>query len=221
MSKLKGMLSYALANFGPLLVFYISNHFFGLRTAIISSVVWVLGEIVFQVLNKRPLSLFFKFSALITIVFGLIDLYLQKSFLFKYEASLTNVMVGVFFALSLINEKPIIREFAEAQGRISKNLTPDGEFYFKFLTVVWACYMFIKAGFYFWVAEKYNLEEGLAIRASLGNISFYALLGLSIFASNQIKFVLAKARMLPSSRARKTSLTTNISSKPSSEILET
>lgn len=210
MTKLLELVRFAVANFGPILVFYISNHFFGLQIAVIASIIWIVGEIVFHIIKKIRLSPFFKFSAGITIVFGLIDLYLQRSLLFKYEASLSNAMVGVFFALSLLKEKPIIREFAEAQGRISSDLTPDSEYYFKFLTVVWTVFMFAKAAFYFWVAQKYSLEEGLAIRAGVGNISFYALLGISIFGSAQIKAMLAKAKMLPSSRALNTDLRTKV-----------
>lgn len=41
-------------------------------------------------------------------------------------------IIGAFFAISLLSKKAIIREFAEAQGRISSELTPDVADYFKF-----------------------------------------------------------------------------------------
>ena len=191
---------FALKNFGPLLVFYIANHFYGLKIAVALSVVWTVGEIIWLLASKQSLSLFFKFSAAVTIGFGLVDLYLQQTLLFKYEAALSNAMMGVFFALSLFSEKPIIREFAEAQGRISSELSPDGEYYFKFLTVVWTIYMFSKAGFYLWLASAYSLEGGLAIRATVGNSTFYCLLAISIFGSAQIKAILARLKLLPSTR---------------------
>lgn len=200
MNKAVGLIRFAFSNFGPILVFYSANHFLGLKVAVLSSIIWTIGETAFHIARKKPISTFFKFSAGITIAFGLVDLYLQQSFLFKYEAALSNVMVGAFFASSLFGKKPIIREFAEAQGRISKDLTPDGEYYFKFLTVVWSIYSFAKAAFYVWVASNYSLEEGLATRATVGNLSFYALLFLSIFGAKQIKFALLKLKMLPSSR---------------------
>lgn len=200
MQKMVGLLKFLFSNFGPLLVFYVTNHFYGLKIAIVASVVWTFAEVVHHLVKKKPISMFFKFSAGITIVFGLVDLYLQKSFLFKYEATLSNIMVGVFFACSLFNKKPIIREFAEAQGQIPKELSPDSEYYFKFLTVVWSGYSFAKAIGYFWIASRYSLEEGLAIRVVIGNVTFYSLLAVSIFGSKQIKFILAKLKMLPSTQ---------------------
>jgi intracellular septation protein A len=200
MNKIIELLTFVFRNFGPLLIFYSTNHFFGLKTAVAASIVWTAGEIVFHRIKKKPITTFFKFSASITIVFGMVDIYLQQSLLFKYEAALSNVIVGIFFTSSLFGKKPIILEFAEAQGRISSELSQDGEYYFKFLTVVWSLYSFIKAGFYTWVASNYPLEEGLAIRGVVGNATFYGLMLISIFGSKQIKFALAKLKMLPSSR---------------------
>lgn len=200
MTRALSFLGFALSNFGPILVFYVANHFFGLKTAVASSIVWTLFEIASHRLRKKPLTTFFKFSAAITLVFGLIDLYLQRSLLFKYEAALSCAMVGAFFAGSLWSEKPIIRQFAEAQGRISSELNPDSEYLFKFLTVIWTIYQFSKAGFYAWIASRYSLEEGLAIRTTLGTASFYALLAISIFGAKQIKSALGRLRLLPSTR---------------------
>jgi intracellular septation protein A len=202
MEKINKLAKFVFKNFGPILVFYIANYFFGLKIAVVASIIWTVGEIIFSIIRKQPLSLFFKFSALITIIFGLIDLYLQQTLLFRFEAALSNIMIGIFFALSLWGEKPIIREFAEAQGRISSHLNSEDDYYFKFLTVIWSIYMFVKAGFYFWVATAYSLAEGLAIRATFGNATFYGLLAISIFGSKQIKAVLAKLRLLPSARIK-------------------
>jgi intracellular septation protein A len=198
MKKFRGLLKFTFSNFGPILIFYLANHFYGITVAVCASIVWTIGEVVLLRLSRKPVGTFFKFSATIAIVFGLVDMYFQKSLLFQYEASLTNVMVGLFFLSSLFGEKPIIREFAEAQGRISKELSPDSEYYFKFLTIVWSVYMFAKAAFYFWVAAKFSLEEGLVIRSVVGNVTFYGLLAISIFGSKQIKFILAKLKLLPS-----------------------
>lgn len=201
MKKVLGLLTFLLSNFGPLLAFYIGNHFWGIRAGVIATVVWTVGEITFNWIYQRKTSTFFKFSASIAIVFGLIDVYLQQSVFFKYEGALSNVMVGLFFASSLFGEKSIIQEFAEAQGRVSGTLSPDAQYYFKFLTVVWTVYQFAKAAFYAWVAAHYTLEEGLVFRALVGNVTFYALLGISIFGSRPIIKILAKLGMLPSTRA--------------------
>ncbi len=202
MQNIISLFKFAFINFGPLIVFYVTNHFFGLEPAVMASIVWSVADIIFHLVKKKPISLFFKFSAAITILFGVVDLYLQESFLFKYEAALSNVLIGLFFAVSLFGKRPIIREFAEAQGRIGKDLSPDGEYYFKFLTLVWSLYSFIKAAFYIWVATHYELEQGLAIRVVVGNASFYALLALSIFGKTPITFGLMKLKMMPSSKVK-------------------
>ena len=141
------------------------------------------------------------FSAGITIVFGLLDMYLQKSLFFKYESTVTSILFGCYFAASLRGEKPLIQEFAEAQGRIKKEISPDSSYFFRFITIVWSLYYFLKAAFYGWVATKYSLEEGLAIRGVVGNISMYGLLFVSIFGARQIKAALGKLRLLPSTRS--------------------
>lgn len=188
------------SSFGPILVFYISNHFWGLQFAVITSIVWCIGEISYHKILKKPLSTFFKFSAVLTLTFGVIDIYLQQSIFFKYEAAMTNLLVGCYFASTLFSEKSIIREFAEAQGRIPKQISKDGEYYFRFLTLVWAAYSVIKALFYAWVASNYSLEEGLVVRGIIGNSTFYGLLFLSIFGSKPILYVLGRLRLLPSTR---------------------
>ena len=55
MSKVIGLLNFALTNFGPIITFYAANHFFGLKVAVLASVVWTLGEIVFHIIRKKPI----------------------------------------------------------------------------------------------------------------------------------------------------------------------
>jgi intracellular septation protein A len=199
MTKLKILSSFLFSNFGPLIIFYFCNHFWGLKVALAATVIWTIGEIIFKKLKGKELSQFFIFTATITIVFGLIDIYLQQSIFFKFEAPLTNFVVGLYFALSLFG-KPLIQEFAEQQGRIAGTLSADTEYYFKFLTLVWAFYMWAKSVVYIWVAMNMTLEEGLVFRTIFGSISFYGLLGISIFGAPMIKPLLARAKFLPSSR---------------------
>ncbi len=200
MSKKYRSLFAAFRNFGPLFIFYSANHFFEVKAAILVSVAWALAELAYHRAKKLPLSPFFKFLTAITVVFGMIDLYLQQSLFIHYEAALTNFIVGSVFLFSLFGNKPIIRDFAESSGRISKDLSPDNAYYFRFLTGLWSFYSFAKGIFYLWVGSHFTLEQGLAIRGIVGSATFYALLFLSLFGSKQIKFLLMKAKMLPSAR---------------------
>jgi intracellular septation protein len=200
MVKAKALTQFLFSNFGPILVFYFANHFWGLKIAVGSSIIWTAGELIYNKINKRKTTVFFLFAAAITVGFGLIDLYLQQTLFFKYEASLTSFVVGVYFATTLLGEKTLIQEFAQSQGRVGSEITLDQEYYFRFLTVTWALYQFAKAGAYFWLASRVSLEEGLVIRAILGNATFYLLLAASIFGAKTIKGVLGNLKMLPSTR---------------------
>ena len=200
MQKLSGLIKFALSNFGPIGIFYLANQFWGLQLAVAATVAWSIGEITIYKLRGIPIGTFFLFSAGITITFGFIDIYLQQAVLFKYEAAMTNVLVGAYFAASLFGKKTLIQEFAEAQGRVTNEITADTLYYFRFLTAVWVGYLFLKAGAYAWIAANYSLEQALVIRGTFGNVSFYGLLFLSIFCSKQIKSGLAKCKFLPSSR---------------------
>ena len=61
-------------------------------------------------------------------------------------------------------------------------------------------YLWLKSASYFWLASHVSLEEGLIIRGILGNISFYALLGISIFGAKRLKAILLQLKMMPSAR---------------------
>ncbi|MFH1263483.1 MAG: septation protein IspZ [Pseudomonadota bacterium] len=174
-------MTYAFANFGPLIVFYATNHFWGLKPAIAMAVIWTIGEIVYKRTRREKTTMFFKFSATIAIVFGLIDLTLKDSFLFKYEASMTNVIVGLFFGATIFGEKSIIQEFFERKKNLTEPMKPKQVLFFRWLTVLWVAYFIAKAAFYGWVSWKYSIERALVIRGIVGNTSL-ALLILGSFA---------------------------------------
>ena len=102
--KIRGLLKFLFNNFGPVIVFYAVNHFYGLKPAIAVSTSYSVGEIAYKVRKRQKITGIFKFTAIITLVFGVIDLYAQQSFLFKYESAASNVFMGLFFAASLLAE---------------------------------------------------------------------------------------------------------------------
>jgi intracellular septation protein A len=202
MNKLLEVIKFILVNFGPIVVFFAFNHFVGIGPAIGATILWTVAEILMRLKLRQPLSIFFILSAAITIVFGFIDLYLQKSMFIKYEAALTNFIIGTYFAASLLGKKTFIQEFAETGGKLKGEPSPDAVFYFRLMTSFWVLYQYLKAGFYVWVGLNYSLEEGLVIRGTVGNISFYCLLGISIFGSKIILGTLGKLHLTPSSKNR-------------------
>src|ERR1700742_5124464 len=99
--KLSALIRVLVDNFGPILVFYGINHFYGLKLAIIGSTVFFISEITLKYFRGTKVTLLFKFTSAMTLIFGAVDLYAQQSFLFKYESVATNVLTGIFFASTL------------------------------------------------------------------------------------------------------------------------
>lgn len=191
-----------LADFAPLLVYYGAEWIWGLQIALVLSIAWVFGECGWKILKRQPFTLFFVFTSVITILFGTIDLYLQRNALFRYEPVATNFLVGAFFLSTLFFGKALIQEMAEKQGRAIGPLDPDKVFYFRFLTVVWSVYFWAKAGAYFWIARHYSMEQLTLVRILAGSASMYALLVASIFLSRPTRRILFRVGLSPSARGR-------------------
>lgn len=96
MKRVLHSLSWLLRNFSPLIVFYAANHFFGLKPAIALSMFFSIAGFLRAKIFREKTSTFFKFSAAIAVSFGIVDLFLKDSFLFKYEAAVTNFIRDYF-----------------------------------------------------------------------------------------------------------------------------
>ena len=198
MEKLVSLLKFAANNFGPLIVFYLSNHFYGIKFAIAVSVTYSIADVVYQKIKKRPVSTFFLFSAGVTLVFGAVDLYLARSVLFNYEPAITNFITALFFLYGAFKEKPLIQEFAERQKKESISSTPDRVYFFRVFTLIWSGYFFLKAGFYIWLAaQSMSLDRMIMIRSAVGGGSLYAMIGLSFVGGRRLFLIMKKNGMLP------------------------
>ncbi len=107
MEKIKGIIQFLFKNFGPLLVFYLANRFWGLKTAIVVSLIFTVGEIIHTKFAKQELTMFFKFSVVMALIFGTLDLTLESAFFYKIEATLTNLFTAFFFGITLFQPKPL------------------------------------------------------------------------------------------------------------------
>ena len=199
MKKLLSALKYAVTNFGPLIFFYLANHFWGLKPAILVSLAFSLAEMVFKLARKEEITAFFKFCAVITLVFGCMDLYLKGPVFFKYEPAVTNIATGAFFALSLRDGSSVIQDFARQQIG-DRPVTPDLAWYFHILTWVWVAYFLLKAAFYAWVGARCSIERAMIVRGIVGNATLYPLMAVSIFGGKPIFLTLRKFKLLPSCR---------------------
>jgi intracellular septation protein A len=200
MEKIKGIALFLYKNFGPLIVFYVANHFWGLKTAIAVSLVFTVAEIIHYKIAKKEITTFFKFSVVMTFVFGALDLTLENAFFYKIEATVTNLFTAFFFGITLIQPKPLIQQFAEQQGRTSKDQSVDKTFFFRLLTMVWTFYFVLKAALYLWINLNSDIEQGLIVRTIIGNVSFAIMLFVSIGLARPIWNLLVKLKWMPSSR---------------------
>jgi len=199
MNRLIGLVRFLFREFGPLIVFYGVNHFYGIKPAIVASLTVALVEAVTLRIKKRPMSNFFKYSLAMTLVFSAVDLSLETPVLIRYESAIGNILTAVFFGLTLrAGKKPVIQEFAEnrrrAAGEPAFDLRPDLMFFFRACTVIWAIYFVSKAGFYVWVANHYSMEEALAMRTVVGNATLYGLMFVNIYFAKPIIRIMAKLR---------------------------
>ena len=98
--KIRDLLKFIYNNFGPLVVFYITKHFWDLKPAIAISVIFSILDLSFRAYRKNPISAILKFSVVMTILFGVVDLYSKESFLFKYEAVVAEAFMQCFSSRS-------------------------------------------------------------------------------------------------------------------------
>lgn len=200
MEKIKKIAVFVYQNFGPLVAFAMANRVWGLKAAIMVSVGVTVAEIVHYRVAKKELSQFFKFSAAIAVLFGALDLYLDNAFFFKIEATITNLMTAFFFGITLFQDKPLIQQFTEQQGRTSTETSDDKTFFFQFLTLIWTLYFIAKAIIYLWINFNTTTEDALILRMLVGNASFAVMLFISIGLSRPLWNVMQKWKLLPSAR---------------------
>ncbi len=198
------MVQYLFSNFGPLIAFYAINHFFGLKPAIAVTLVVSIVEVVRARICKEETTAFFKFSTAIALVFGVVDLCLTNSFLFKYEPSVTNAITGLFFGATIFSDKPLIQEFYEKRKAPDKPITPEQVLFFRLFTALWVVYFFAKAAFYYWVSRRYSIEKAMVIRGLAGNISLCVLLFGSFAFGRRLFGVAKKLGLLRSAAPRST-----------------
>jgi intracellular septation protein A len=189
-----------LTNFGVLILFQLTKHFFGLKWAIGVSMVYAVGEILWLKLRKRPVSTFMLFSLTVVLLFGALDMWLANEFFLKLESGVMNLIIAGLFGLSLRREKTVIEELAEHQGRTSKERTPDKTFFFRVLTTIWFLYYLLRAFAFTWMSFTIGDDEAFIARNLLGTVSFYVLLAASLGLSQQLWNLLIKLRLMPSTR---------------------
>jgi intracellular septation protein A len=183
--KLLQFARFALANFGPVIVFYAVLHFYGLKAAVGVSTVYTIAEISYKRARQQPMGKLFVFSSAMTLVFGCVDLMSKTAWLFKYEACITNLVTAGFFGASLRGEGSLLEDFYAEQPN-AQPLTLELRAFLRALTVLWTLYFLAKVPFYFWLVRRYEFEKAMVLRGIIGNVSLYALLGITVLCGRPL-----------------------------------
>jgi len=176
------LLSFSFAELGPLIAFSVVTAWLGLRHAIAAAMICALACAIHKRRRGERLSSLFRFSLLMTLVFGAIDFWLSRPAFIPYEAVVANLAVAVFFARGAATSPPLVWELATQSGRMPRERPADLVSFFRALTLLWAGYHLLKAGVYAWLAARLPLEQLLVARAAIGWVTFVPLLAACLFA---------------------------------------
>ena len=194
---LLGLARFAVAEFGPLIVFYALLAAFGLKVAIAGSVLFILADVLRRRLRGVAFTRIYTLSAGLTVVFGAIDLLVRTPFMLNYESVITSLALAGFFFAGARGERPMIQEFAEQREGKPFPARADITVFFRILTYAWAGYFLLKAVAYFCLAQTgWPLSETMAIRSVTGPVSL-GLMFLISFQGRRIFVLMRRLGWLP------------------------
>jgi intracellular septation protein A len=180
MTRIVATLRFAVAEFGPLLVFWILASLFSVKIAIAGSLAAILLDSGLRLYRRQPFTRLYFVVASLTLGFGAVDLCVRTPFLLVYEAPITNALTGLAFVAGAFGDKPMLQELAEQRPGAAIPQTQETRRFFRLFTLIWAAYFFLKAAGYLYLAATLPLKEALALRSVLGSLSLALMTALSV-----------------------------------------
>jgi intracellular septation protein A len=196
MTKLAAVARFALAEFGPLIVFWLLTLAFGVKPAILGSIVFILADAVWRWRKRLTFTRLYLLISALTLIFGFVDLVATSPFMLKYEATVSNVATGIAFVVGALGEKPIIQEVAEQRGQ-NFVATDETRAFFRLFTLVWAAYFFLKAVLFAWMAWTMPMLEAMALRSVIGGVSLGLMVAVSTTQGRRLFFLCRRFGLLP------------------------
>jgi intracellular septation protein A len=201
-TRLLAALRFALAEFGPLIVFWTLTLTLGVKVAIAGSLAVILVDGAWRLYRKKPFTRLYLVVSGLTLGFGAVDLCVATPFLLVYEAPITNILTGVAFVVGAFGEKPMLQEIAEQRPGQQLPPAPEARLFFRWFTLIWAAYFFLKALAYLWIAATLPLTQALALRSVAGSISLGVMIALSATQGRRLFLLLRRLGCLgPRSQA--------------------
>jgi intracellular septation protein A len=196
MSRLWAVVRFALAEFGPLLVFWTLVATLGTKPAILGSMLFIVADAALRQMKRLKFTRLYLLVSALTVVFGLVDLASTSPFMLQYEAVITNAATGLALVAGALGEKPIVQEAAEQRG-VTVPATEETRAFFRLFTCVWAAYFFLKAAVYLWMAWTLPMLEAMALRSVAGSVSLGLMIAVSVTQGRRLFFLCRRFGLLP------------------------
>jgi intracellular septation protein A len=196
MSRLIAAARFAVAEFGPLIVFWTLAATLGVKPAILGSILFIAADAAWRRLKRLAFTRLYLLISGLTLVFGLVDLASTSPFMLKYEAVITNAATGLAFVAGALGEKPIIQEAAEQRNETFV-ATEEVRGFFRLFTLVWAAYFFLKAALFAWMAWTMPMLEAMALRSVIGGVSLGLMIAISVTQGRRLFFLCRRLGLLP------------------------
>jgi intracellular septation protein A len=187
----KGALA-LLGNMAPVLVFYGVNHFYGLRPAVVTTILFTFAEIIRFRVQKRPLNKVFLFAVGMTLVFSVLDLIYAKGVFVKLEPVITNLVTAGFFAY-LIKSPGMLKEMLEQAGKADALDSPEALFLVRINMAIWVLYFVGKSAVYLQYNLHHTVEQTLIFRTTVGNASLVGILAVSFVATKMVRTYMVRS----------------------------
>ena len=196
MTKLVAVARFALAEFGPLIVFWLLALTLGVKAAILGSIVFILADAVWRWRKGLAFTRLYLLVSALTLTFGFVDLVSTSPFMLKYEAAVSNIATGIAFVVGALGEKPILQEVAEHRGE-SFVVTNEIRAFFRLFTLAWAAYFFLKAALFLWMAWTMPMLEAMALRSAIGGVTLGLMIAVSTTQGRRLFFLCRRFGLLP------------------------
>ena len=119
MTKLVAVARFALAEFGPLIVFWLLALTLGVKPAILGSIVFIVVDAVWRWRKGLKFTRLYLLVSALTLIFGFVDLISTSPFMLKYEAAVSNVVTGIALVIGALGENRSSRRSPSSAARAS------------------------------------------------------------------------------------------------------
>lgn len=182
MKRLTGTLGGLFHSFGSLILYWGVLLTFGLKPAIVATLLFIVAEVIWRMATHRPFPALWWFSNIMALVFGAVDLYADTPFMMRYEATVSNLITAAFFAAGALGEEPLVLRLAMSSknGHTIPKDRPEIIRFFRAFTLLWAAYFVARAGVFLWIMTAFPLTKALMLRTVISWASLGVMMLISI-----------------------------------------